>query len=37
MAFPKIFKKVKKEPDLKRLREVKSDIQTELYRSSFRR
>jgi len=37
MAFAKIMKKIRAEPDLKELHKLKSQVQTEVYRTSFQR
>ncbi len=37
MAFEKLRKKLEPEPDLKELHKLKSQVRTEVYRTSFQR
>jgi hypothetical protein len=37
MAFAKLRKKISAEPDLKELHRIKSQVRTEVYRTSFHR
>ena len=37
MAFAKIMKKIRAEPDLKELEKLKSQVRTDVYRTSFQR
>ena len=37
MAFAKLMKKIRAEPDLKELHRLKSQVRTEVYRTSFQR
>jgi hypothetical protein len=37
MAFAKLTKKIRAEPDLKELHRIKSQVRTDVYRTSFHR